>query len=1392
MTVITDADLLEDGMALSAGELEYLGDVLGAGDRGGFYSTYYAMSHNLATGTQSGAVEAGLQTKIATFSDDVGAIAFLSNALLQASLGTTTYKGIYYLSQKVADSAFNGMQLPDSIEDGRVGGFLTEDAFFKTAEGAWLNANELEHFPGNVLSLAGIGETVVAIKDFVLWFGNRAVNGQAPGVSDMLDFIAADGGIHAGIRAAALASLYVGSYVGELGKQISDYEGKQGYQIVHSADGLLEYAVNTATGKTVAAGDVGVGESQNPWEVALEAGASIAAAGLGLVSLPLMHAALGTLIDQYAPPDGDWTKLTESTSFGTYDGDANAQSQENDFSGADPHGSIRAAATSGNDILFGTDSFFTIGGNDTIDSDAGNDAIFGAGGEDHLSGGDGADILYGQDGADILIGGAGDDIIRGGTGNDTLYAGLIGSPETGGQYDALDIGSDIVVGGAGDDKVVATEGEDILIGNTGNDVFYLSSPNYDGEEDIPTRQILWGGEGSDEFHFERGDIAFIYTDNATTELVQNIDVGKLFAQLYYDTGSAFDYIVINPEASDKYYYYDEQVVDYTVRSDTSTRTDAHAIGDKFWGDFYNGVAVHSPDKWIESEYTETLKELVSGDWTATTGTFLGSDLYWNGTDPHTIISSDSYYNYVSIGINHFENYPLSFFGYTNGDIGFDLAGNGASIEWSDDMKTYAIVDYVISHYILFEGDGSNTYYYGSIEYPPTLGGLLDEIVSSGVGDALKAPEFDSAAHITIDLNAFQTEPSGNVQAPPELPPHPIGPTIHDDAINGTAVADTIDALAGDDVVLAGDGADIVNGNNGADFIFGQAGNDALAGGAGADMLFGGDGADQLSGGIGADRVEGQGGGDAYSWSVGDGNDTVVDTGDAGDTDILQFLAGVAESDIELLRSDNDLILTVAGIGQITIEGQFSGDGIESISFDGGPTWARAYFEGLAEPMEQPWAAHDDRFWAGFETSTVVDLTANDTIPGGANYNAYLYEQPSHGSVVWNGTGYTYTPDAGFTGVDWFYYGLFDADNNDENMTPDNPGVAIVHVGQTVDPNDYTGVTGSVGTGNSTYFGGSSFDDTALFTGGNTSFADGKGGDDTMVFSGDVADYRIQGNDDHFWVYNSANAAADVIEITNFEHLKFADTGKLAISDIITAAGHEPGDIWPDSRPINVPHANGSAWVANDDRYWTTAGTAVVLNMTGNDTIPTGAHYNAAVWDQPQHGTIAFNGTDYVYTPDTGFTGADWFTYALTDPDNNDEAKTEVPGFGVIHVGQAYDPGNNQGVSASVGAGGSFGGSRFNDTVNYSAGDGPFIDGKAGDDIIVFNGDIQDYRIQGNGNSFWIYNDSNPSQSATIEFTNVEYIQFNGTAALSLSDIIAAANHSPGDFWFDSEPIGGLV
>lgn len=131
---------------------------------------------------------------------------------------------------------------------------------------------------------------------------------------------------------------------------------------------------------------------------------------------------------------------------------------------------------------------------------------------------------------------------------------------------------------------------------------------------------------------------------------------------------------------------------------------------------------------------------------------------------------------------------------------------------------------------------------------------------------------------------------------------------------------TVHGTAGNDV-LTGDSSYV-------NFLYGESGNDTLNGGNNADELHGGTGNDNLNGGSGND---------SYYFERGGGQDQVLD---AIGTDYVYFDASITSADINLSRSQNDLVMTVNNNGGIlTINSYFvsSTNIVENFIFIDGST-----------------------------------------------------------------------------------------------------------------------------------------------------------------------------------------------------------------------------------------------------------------------------------------------------------------------------------------------------------------------------------------------------------------------------------------------------------------------
>jgi YD repeat-containing protein len=80
-----------------------------------------------------------------------------------------------------------------------------------------------------------------------------------------------------------------------------------------------------------------------------------------------------------------------------------------------------------------------------------------------------------------------------------------------------------------------------------------------------------------------------------------------------------------------------------------------------------------------------------------------------------------------------------------------------------------------------------------------------------------------------------------------------------------------------------------------------------------------------------------------------------------------------------------------------------------------------------------------------------------------------------------------------------------------------------------------------------------------------------------------------------------------------------------------------------------PTGSGSGLTANNDSYSTPANTAVTVNPRTNDSDSNGYSLTITAASTPSHGTAVVNsGASITYTPASGYTGSDSFTYTISN------------------------------------------------------------------------------------------------------------------------------------------------
>lgn len=164
-------------------------------------------------------------------------------------------------------------------------------------------------------------------------------------------------------------------------------------------------------------------------------------------------------------------------------------------------------------------------------------------------------------------------------------------------------------------------------------------------------------------------------------------------------------------------------------------------------------------------------------------------------------------------------------------------------------------------------------------------------------------------------------------------------------------------------------------------MFGTAGQDELVGTIRDDIIkgLGGD-----------DTLEGDSGSDTYVYTLGDGNDFIVEDFDAfgQDTDKL-VLHGIQSSDVLIGRLLADVMLYIVSTGEvIALESQHSaGFGIEQVLFDSGEVWTREYLTSAAAVIG---TNGDDVLSGTASDDLLIGRLGDDDMAGGEGSDTYEY------------------------------------------------------------------------------------------------------------------------------------------------------------------------------------------------------------------------------------------------------------------------------------------------------------------------------------------------------------------------------------------------------------------
>jgi hypothetical protein len=309
---------------------------------------------------------------------------------------------------------------------------------------------------------------------------------------------------------------------------------------------------------------------------------------------------------------------------------------------------------------------------------------------------------------------------------------------------------------------------------------------------------------------------------------------------------------------------------------------------------------------------------------------------------------------------------------------------------------------------------------------------------------------------------------------------------------------------------------------------------------------------------------------------------------------------------------------IQGNGTITYTPNLNFHGTDTFTYtasDGNGGTDTATVTITVSGVNDPPVAVNDLVTTNEDTIVVAPVLANDSDPDGALTITAVTQGTKGVTAIQSGGTVRYTPNANANGADSFTYTVSDGSG----------GTATATVAVTIIPvNDTPDAVNDSATAN---------EDTALnfAVAANDTDVDG----DALIVTA-----VTQGAKGSVAINQSPSLEGKYVIYTPNANANGSDSFTYTISD--GHGGTATGSVAMTITPVNDPP------LAGPDTAVTNENTPVTVSVLANDADIDGGALSVSAVTQGFHGAVTTNGATVTYTPATGFSGSDSFTYNVSD------------------------------------------------------------------------------------------------------------------------------------------------